>query len=328
MSNKEKILFRFGNTIQPLTRFGELVLLYRACYYKGKELGYDDRNTFFEWPLNIEYTRNHYLKKHEKHLEGELKCLECPKETILPIQFIRQENVIQSEYSKILNLIDKDIFYKDSPPLYNPQEKEKRSHISFLNYLNKYYIDFKERPVFDIDKDEIKEKYILIHTRNALNSPTRNPNISSYRFIIKLLRKRYNKYKLYRCGELSDNRDFNRLFDEYFEPMTDFNNFLRLMNNSSLFVGCGSGPINYAYSFGIPIIELDVPSSLDWGYDSKRYEGMGNFYSKDIWKRGFNGKYGDTTDYHIDSNTYLKLFKEDKMNSEVICDFIDRWLDD
>jgi len=328
MPNKKKILFRFGSDIQPLTRFGELVLLYRACYYKGKELGYKDGNIFFEFPLNIEYTRNHYLQKYGMRLEGKLKSLECPKETILPIQFIKQEDIILSEYDEVLNLIDKDVFYEDSPPLYNPLKKEKRSHIAFLNYLNKYYIDTKERSVFDIKKDKSKEKYILIHTRDALNSPTRNPDINSYIFIIKLLKERYKEYKLYRCGEISDNEEFNELFDKYFEPMTHFNDFLKLMNNASLFVGCGSGPINYAYSFGIPIIELDIPSSLDWGYDSIRYKGMGNFYSKDIWKRGFNGKYGDTIDYHLDSRKYLKLFKKDKMNPEAICDFMDRWLND
>jgi len=325
ISDEGKILFRFGSDIQPITRFGELVLIYRSCYFKGKELGYKDGYIFFEWPLNIEYTKNHYLQNHNMPLEGKIKTLVCPKETILPIKFIEQQNVVNFEYDRIINLTETGVFYKDSPPLYNQLNKDKRNHIAFFNYLNKYYIDFKEYPIFTRNKP--KDKYILFHIRNALYSTTRNPDINSYIPIIKLLKDKYKTYKLYRCGEISENdNEFNDLFNKYFETITSLNDFLKLMSDSSLFVGCCSGPIDYAFSFGVPIIEVDLPSSIDWGYGYEKYDGMGSFYSKKAWKEGFNGIYGDTVDYHIDSDSYLKLYKGDKTDYMEIDKFLEKWL--
>ena len=309
MLNKKKILFRFGSDIQPLTRFGEIVLLYSACYFRGKELGYEDGNIFFEWPTNMEYE------------------IHCPKNTILPIEFIDTNDINISIYDRVINLTDTGVFYEDSSPLFKISNPLRRDHYAFLNYFNKYYIQYNKRPIFNIDKDKVKEDYILILTRNVNYSEIRNSNKSTYIHMINLIRKRYKNYKLYRCGEISPYEpEFNSLFDCYFKHSTNFNDFLRLMNDCTLYMGCDSGPINYAYSFGKPIVQLDISKTVDWGYLKDTYVGMGDFYSKKFWKNCLQGKYGDTVDYHIDKNTYLKLFRGDKIHENVVYDFMDKWL--
>ncbi|MBE3094948.1 MAG: hypothetical protein IMZ52_07935 [Actinobacteria bacterium] len=308
MPNK-KILFRFGSKNQPITRFGEIDILSRACYFRGIELGYKQGDIFFEWPLNIQY------------------LLVCPQNTILPIKFINSNDINLSEYHRIINLTDSDIFYKDSSPLFNEKSVIERNHGAFLNYLNKYYMEYKKRPVYHIKMDKIKEKYILVHTRKLEYSTTRNSNINNYEFILKLLKERYNDYEIYRCGERDiHEKKFNKLFDRYFNHFLDFNSFLKLMNNSSLFVGCSSGPIQYAYSFEKPIIEINIPKTINWSPIQDRYVGMGNYFSKKFWKDGLNGKYGDTIDYYINKETYLKLFTGDKINKKKILEFMDKWL--
>ena len=300
----DRILFKFGGDIQPITRFGEIDLLSRPCFFRGKELGY--KNIFFEWPLNIDYELNY-------------------SETILPIKFVNYYDVIPEDYDRLLYLSDRDVFYDCSTPLFNPLNPIKRDHYSFLNYLNKYYIEQMERPIYNIKKDNLKDKYILIHIRNSKRSISRNPSMENYRYIIKLLQEKCSDYKLYGLG---DDSCLNEEFDKFFGKSSNFNDFLRLMNNSSLFIGCSSGPIQYAYSFGIPIIELDIPKSVDWG-DPKgpcgpsRYKGLGNYYTEKMWKYGLYGVYGETVDHYIDKRTYLKLFKGDKINPKVIHNFLD-----
>jgi len=304
----ERILFRFGSKNQPITRFGEIDMLSRPCYFRGIELGYN--NISFEWPLNLDYK------------------IKCPKKTILPLKFINY-NINHMKYDKIINLIDNDIFYRNSMPLYSKLDLMKRDHYSFLNYLNKYYIQYNERPIYNIPKDNIRDDYILIHTRMSQRSPTRNPKRNTYINIINLLKNKYKEYKLYRCGHIiRKDEEFNSLFDGYIENVSDFNAFLKLMNNCSLFIGCSSGPIQYAYSFGKPIIELDIPRTSNWGYLKNNYIGLGNYYSEKYWKRGLFGIYGDTVDYYINKEKYLKLFRGYSINKDRIYRFMDRWLKD
>lgn len=307
MQHNGKLLFRFGNENQPITRFGEIDILSRACYFRGKELGY--KQILFEWPSNMKY------------------LLTCPKETIIPIKFISSSDIKPSEYDKIINLTEKDIFYKGSMSLFEKNNLMERNHSSFLNYLNKYYIDYKKRPVYHIKEDGLKERYVLVHTRKLEYSTTRNSNIYAYEQIIKLLKERYKGYSIYRCGEVNISEyGFNSLFDTYFDCTKDFNCFLKLMNNSSMFIGCSSGPIQYAYSFEKPIIEIGIPKTINWSSIQDKYIGMGDYFSKKFWKEGLYGKYGDTIDYYINKKTYLKLFDGDIIDKERVNEFIEKWL--
>ena len=300
MSSKT-LLFRFGSKIQPITRFGEIDILSRACYFRGRELGYDKGNIFFEWPSNMQYQSI------------------CPKKTIIPIRFVKSSDIDESSYDKVINLTDSSIFYENSLSLYNDENPIERHHDAFLNYLNKYYIDYKKRPVYHIKQDELKEPYVLVHIRKLDYAITRNSDIPKYDSILKLLRERYNGYKTYGCGESSR-------FDKCFDYSLDFNKFLKLMNNSSLFIGCSSGPIQYAYCFDKPIIEIGIPKTINWSPIQNKYIGMGDYFSKKFWKYGLHGEYGDTIDYYMDKEKYLKLFAGDVVDKKKLMEFMNKWL--
>ena len=319
--HKKDILFRIGTNNQTLTRFGELGFIYRACYFRGKELGYKDGHIYFEWPLKMEFTREHHLKRIGKELEREIKELKCPRESILPIKFIENKDVVLLEFSEIINLIDKGVFYEDSNPIYSTIEDGiiVRRHQAIFNYFNKYYIEYGIRPIIKLKKDKIKEKYILVHTRNALNSILRNPDINSYRKVLGIIKEKYPTYKIYRCGEeFTDEEDFD-FFDKYIPQSESFNDFIKLVNNSSLYIGCTSGPIEYARGLGIPLIELDIPKRA-WDDET-----LDHYYSEEYWEKYMHGIYGRNIDEHIDHNLLLQLFKGDGIDSIKICEFVDKW---
>jgi len=325
----KKILFRYPNDNEGFIRLGEFGFICRACYYRGKELGYN--NIYIEWPNNIEYTRNHYLRRNNRTTYGEPLELECPDDTILPINFISNDDIKESDYDKVMNMNENDAFYNGSEPIFLEIDgKILRSNLAPHEFLNKYYITYNEHPIFDIKKDKLKYKYILIHTRNALNSKSRNPKIKTYLHILKLLKENFSDYKIFRCGETYSwevENEINEYIDDFYRPTDDFDLFLRLINNSSLYVGCTSGPIEYAKSFNLPVVELDIPL-LVWDskstgvYASDKY----SYYSKEYWKNVFHGRYGDAIEDNLNQDKILKLYKNKKLNDNVILEFIERWI--
>lgn len=112
----KKILFIYKNNNQGFFRLGELGFIYRACYFRGKELGYKD--IYMEWPNNLEFTRDHHLKRNKLKLEKKLLKMKCPKETILPIKFISKKDIIPSEYDKIIDIGKSGAFYNNSEPIF------------------------------------------------------------------------------------------------------------------------------------------------------------------------------------------------------------------
>jgi hypothetical protein len=179
-----KILFRIGQTFQHRTRFGEVANLFQGCYFRGKELGYNDGDIYFEWPMKVQFN-NEYRKQI---------YFPCPKYSILPIKFINRKDVVLTEFNEIKNLVDKGVFYEDSLPLYigdqNNPSIQHQNYLGPMDYLNKYYYETGRRPIFEIPKDNTN-KYILFHFRNTIWSTYRNPNPKIFMDVFNNLKDKY-----------------------------------------------------------------------------------------------------------------------------------------
>jgi len=246
----KKILFGiFGKQVRM--RMGEFVEMVHSCYIKGKDLGYADGNMFFEWPHRIAFNSEYRYPTY--------KFMQFPGYSILPIDYVKRNNVKKSDYDEVFNLNKADMFYKGSPAIYNIIDgKFTRNHTGFMNYPNIHYFKTGEKPIIKIPKDKLKKPYILIHTRLANWSEYRNPKIESYHKILDLLEPYRDTYEIWQTGEKC--KSVEKRCDNTVPPHPeDINKFLRIVNNSSMIIGCNSGPNTAGDMFNIPYVELDVP---------------------------------------------------------------------
>jgi len=261
-----------------------------------------------EWPLKVAYNNNFRMKEFYP----------CPKDSILPIKFISRDEVILENYDKIMDLCQDGVFYDNSPSLYTMDNQNIVHHnfIGFLSYINKYFIDKKEHPTFNIPKEKTDKPYILFHLRIGNWSEYRNPSLIAYKDMVSIISKGYkNKFELNKIGE--EQRVIDRNFNNIYTYHTNFNEFLKLINNSSLFVGCEAGPSQYARMLGIPIICIEGNANED-------INGKVGYFHKDFWKKHFKGQYGETGLDWMDSNKELRYVKGQLFNEKEINGFIDK----
>lgn len=278
--------------------------LFKACYFRGKELGYEDNHIHFEWPIKVAYNCDYRNKVYYP----------CPSHSILPIKFVENGSVNLNNYD-IIDLTKPNSFYEGSIPLYIGNNK--KTYAGHWNYLNKYYIEYKERPIFNIPKDKLEKPYILFHIRVANWSEYRNPDLNVFRKVIIMLKNTYShKYNIWKCGEPC--RGLDGYFDKTFEYFEELDDFLKLINNSSLFICSNSGPQTFGMMLGTPILELDSPK---YG----RRKGCGNFYSKEYWKNK-DGIYGKTAVDWLDKSKIKTIFKGDDVKDDDILSFTEEIL--
>jgi hypothetical protein len=305
-----KILFRIGQDFQHRIRFGETATLFQVAYFKGKELGYSD--IYFEWPLKVQFNNQFKDKIY----------FECSDSKLLPIKFIKRENVILENYERIMDFCKPDILYEGSPPLYlgdpnNPQTQQV-TYVGIANYTNKYFYDTGERPVINIPKDKVDTPYILFHYREGIWSTYRNPDIRVYFKMIDILKKKYgDKYKFWKIGETQ--RVLDHKFD-YVAPHFSGNidGFLRIINNSSLFICTSSGPDQFSELLGTPFIEMEseIVGKGDIRMSARTEE----------WWKQYEGKWGKTLfDWAYPDRRYI-IFKNETLDEQKIYEFTDRWL--
>lgn len=302
-----KLLFRIGQEYQHRMRFGETADLYRACYFKGKSLGYKDGDIYFEWPYKIAFNKDYRKGKFFK----------CPSHSILPIKFVNHSTIDLNDFDEVLDLMNNDVFYKGSPPIYvgKTKETQHKLYIGYLSYLNKYYLDTGEHPVFDIPKDKLGKPYILFHVRIADWSTYRNPDLKRYRKIIQIIQNKYRgKYEFWKCGEPC--RGLDNMFDyvaPYYEELDDF---LKLINNSSFGVASNSGPDVFFWAFNIPTLEVESP---------RKGKGGVGYHMPGFWKQK-GGTIGEEILDWMDKSKLKVLFKDDSIIAEDIINFTDKWL--
>lgn len=301
------ILFRIGQDWQHRIRLGETTCLIQASYFRAKQLGYDDKDIYFEWPQKVAFSSDYRKGVY----------FQCPRETILPLNFINRDEVNLDDYDEVIDFCIPDSLYEGFTPLYDGDadmpSMQVISNIGFMNYINKYYYDTGKRPEFHIPKDKLEKECILFHIRIADWKQQRNPNLSIYKHMIKLIKESYmDKYDYFKIGEPC--RGLDGMFDSVFPYFNDdYNKLLKIINNCSLFICCASGPNSVAEMLGTPFIQID--SLL----------GDKGFRTEEFWKR-HEGVIGKTGSDWMDNNRFLIHFKGNPLDKDKILEFADRFL--
>lgn len=316
------VLFRKGQIQQQKMRLGEVFELIRACYFRGKELGYSNGDIYFEWPKRICFDGTYRYGRYYPF----------PTHSELPIQFVDYENVDLSKFDKIYDLNQYGVFYENSPPIYLPILTEDmiltdqiKCYISHLSYLNKYYLETKERPIFNIPKDEtvdnpssileVKKSYILFHVRIANWSEYRNPDLNVYKDVVLKIKEIYgDKYEYWKCGETCN--DIDSLFDRVLPYFKELDNVIKQFNNASLIVCADSGPNVFGWGLGIPVFEIECP---------RFGRGPGVYHYPEFWKN-FKGEYGNTPYDWLEKDKFKVFYKGDTITKDDIFSFTSKWL--
>jgi hypothetical protein len=250
------VRFIYNNDIYRFISLGQITSLLQACYFRGKELGYD--RIFCDW-----YNRVTYPNWDDF---GNFKgLLQKPKNGFLPINIIDKIDRTPNNVDKI------NISKGELVLLFNGNTQG-----AHYEYLNKYYKKNNEYPVFNIKKDNV-EPYILFHYRESpqLRQKYRNTPVDKWIEIFEKTKLKYGKeLKYYKIGEPSpiDNR-FDIVFDYFPEDITQL---YRLINNSNMLVCSPSGPLSISFAFGISSLIFNNPE-----FDKDYKEGKYNWVPKD-----------------------------------------------
>jgi len=281
---------------------GEVISIIHSCYFRAKELGYE--KIFIEWPLVV------YLWDD---IGNYTYCIYCPKNTILPIEFMPKGTRLAKnveikgldEFNMLFDGSDPLIMH-DPPPNFPPFE-----------YLNKYYIENNIYPIIKIEKEKV-DKYVLFHLRKTKVSRgiDRNSNIKDFLSILNLLKDKYPNYKYYKIGEETEiDEKFDKCFSYFNE---DINELFKLVNNTSLFIGCSSGPMTLAYMLDIPTIIIDEGSyDLTKNSKSPRYE--------PFWKKQ-NRRWGKNGYEWLNYGRNMIIKREDNVNLDDVYEFSGKFL--
>jgi len=294
------VIFRVNGRYQHRIRFGETATLIQACYFRGKELGYDD--IYMEWPLKSMFS----------DIYGNRINIKCPPNELLPIKFIHRLEFNKYQYNKNVGLDEYNSFYKDSPPVF---EKNKTCFIGFYSFLNKYYLETGKKPIFNIKKDKLDKPYIIFHFRWSNNhSPERNPRVSSYMKIFNMIKEKYgNKYEIWKSGE--PNKMLERKCDKTIPYYNDnLNEQIKVINNSSLVVSPGCGIEAYCELVDKPLLYVEASQ-----------DNIGGTFDKQWWKNN-GGKHGEMLqEWRIGDRLHV-LWKQNEVDRDEIFKFMDRWL--
>jgi len=241
------IYFYEENPINQSWALGQLLHLGYACYIKGKSLGYE--NIYVEWKNN-----NSYLWMNDGKKFG---FITCPKNTVLPVKYVPEGTDLN--VSKKIDIGVPNSLYEGCPPIF-------RSNKYILEYLKLYCKENKKYPYMEPIREKLSNPYILFHYRHSEQDRQQFRNLPDewYINILNKLKNKYGeKYKYYKIGEKSKfDKEFNIVYN-YFPRNID--NMFKLIVNSSLYVGCSSGPVSIPISTKHPMIILvkDVKKEKD-----------------------------------------------------------------
>ena len=307
------ILFLVNDGWQKEINIGDLFILMNICYWKGTELGYESKDIFFEWPIRVRHFTD----------GDKARNLPCPPDNFLPINLVNKGSVNYDNF-RIINFNKPNALYSGYKPIYTNRQYPLggRNYVPFYSYLNKYFIDNKKRPELNIPKDT-KNKYILFHYRNinpmgieGHGVPFRNVNSSTIFNLFKIVQREFgNEYELWKCGEQL--RALDKMFD-YVVPYQseNLNDFLRVINNSSMLIGADSSPMSGAEILGIPRIR----------YDSRKLtkHGEPTWFTSGWWES--RGGIGNNMFYWQNPDKQMTFWKDEELDVDRFLQFMRRWV--
>lgn len=305
----KKIMFWIGSQHQRRIGLGNIAQFVHSIYFRAKTWGYDD--VWFEWPWRVtagpEYDEELYVR--------------CPKESILPITFVERGKWNPEEFDKVVDLTDADSMYDGFIPLYERKTMPvgRVCYAGVMSYPNMYHEETGEYPVFDVPKDKLEKPYILFHFRNSPWSDYRNSNPQVLKHVFDIIKEKYgDKYEMWKCGEQW------RPMHKHFDVVTPYYNknideFFKMINNASMFVGAAAGVMTAAERLGVPVIAVD---EVKGGKDD-----TGGDRSTQKWKS--EGGYGNSWCDFIDKEKYIIFWKEngiEGIDKNKILEFCEKWI--
>jgi len=299
----DKILFYFGKQFNSAIRFGEMVSVAHSCYFKAKELGYTDNNIYIEW------TRVEYSYPQAKTFFSK------PQDGYLPIKFLYNNEININEFDTCIDLDKEDVFFKGCPP-FNISEKKRYSE-GVDDYLNKYYNDTKERPIFKVNKDKYDKFRILFNYRKAIYSTFRNVNDNKIIDLFELFKTKENKdIEFNITGDVSQTpTEFLNNFKNIYHPfIRNPTKLFKIINNSNLIVGASSGLADTANLFGIPTIQIDMP---------RQEKGKPVHFSREYWKT-LSHNFGYDRYSWLDKDRYIISFDDEDIPLQSISNMFDK----
>jgi hypothetical protein len=235
------VYFYDGKRETAFMGLGQIITLLQACYFRGKELGYD--NIIFEWHDKVAYPG----WSVDNTFQGILKS---PRNSILPVTIVEKGTRIANSIDKI-DLSEPDTLFDGCLPIMTKRYKMKQTH----EYLKRYFSSYGLRPILTLPKSS-KEKYILFHYRESTQDRQlhRNTQYNDWKQLFELLSEKYSSYKFKKIGEPSKLDD--EFDDVYGYFPNDVEELFKIINDSSLYIGSAAGPITLTFLFGVPGIML------------------------------------------------------------------------
>ena len=275
-----------------------------ACYFKAKELGYEDGDVYVEW-TKVEYSTNHgnffYFK---------------PKDGYLPVKFLWMNEIEFDEFDEVIDLDKENVFFDGCPP-YNLNRKNRYSP-GVDDYLNKYFKDTGKRPVFQIPKETYDKFRILFNLRNSPYSTQRNISVDTLYDLCKQLKEKYkDKIECNLTGDVDNlSDDMAKEFINVYRPfLKDLNKLFRILNNSNVVIGASSGLIDTANLFGVPTIQIKIPH---------KEKGRIAYHTKEYWSK-LSHHFGSHRYEWIGEENYITCYEENMPSQEEITSFIDKY---
>jgi len=282
-------------------RLGEMISSINACYFRGKELGYDDIT--LEWPLikyNIANRRKYSILK--------------PKDGLLPIKFEYFQYLNHIEYDEIINLNKPNSLYEGCES-YSVHYKYKNIYI-FPTFLIKYYLSTGIAPFINLKKKKNNKFLVIFHYRNSYYSQQRNSNLDDYHLILNKLKDVYGDDMRYEItGDCyKSSKDISNGFDDiHFPYIRNINKFFKLMSSADLMIGPPSISTDSSRMFGIPLIDLyHIKEEVTKGYDTTKYQ------------KQLKDKYGKQHMFWDDPERYYTHIKDTPLDMNPIMDFVDK----
>jgi len=282
------VRFIYNENIHRYLALGQIASLLQCCYFRGKELGYE--KVIVDWYPLVTYPN----WDNEGNYKG---IIRKPENGYLPM-YICNKNDRSISNASIFDMTKPDVLFEGSEPILF----DGNTQTCHYTYMNKYFKEHREHPIFKISKSLPDKPYILFHFRKSEQErqKIRNTPVDDWVKTFDLLKEKYkDKVYFYKIGEQSPiDEKFDIVFDYFPNNIIDL---YKLMNNSSLYICSPSGPLCLAFVLGIPALGFNNP-----------------IFAKDYVSERWINRYGNTAYDWVEKDKFLLI---DKYEESVIDEY-------